>query len=134
MMYVYREAENKEGHPSHVKTHTLNGGVEPLVPFGHKIRQFVFAKGIAIKCIMRCIDNQGRECGKMKAICFGDFNTYGYTRRYFGGRYDAGGRWVDILAMETGWMVCNMGEMAKRSPQMFPTFPQIQIIDCHAGD
>ena len=46
----------------------------------------------------------------MNVICFGDSNTYGYDPRgYFGGRYDAGSRWVDILAEETGWTVCNMG-------------------------
>ena len=34
----------------------------------------------------------------MKVICFGDSNTYGYDpRSYFGGRYDADIRWVDIL-------------------------------------
>ena len=39
----------------------------------------------------------------MKVICFGDSNTYGYDPRgYFGGRYDADSRWVDILATETG--------------------------------
>ena len=46
----------------------------------------------------------------MKMICFGDSNTYGYDPRgYFGGRYDADSRWVDILAAETGWTVYNMG-------------------------
>lgn len=40
----------------------------------------------------------------MNIICFGDSNTYGYDPRgYFGGRYDADCRWVDILAVETGW-------------------------------
>ena len=47
----------------------------------------------------------------MKVICFGDSNTYGYDPRgYFGGRYDADSRWVDILAVETGWTVYNMAE------------------------
>ena len=46
----------------------------------------------------------------MNVIAFGDSNTYGYDPRgYFGGRYDADSRWVDILAAETGWIVCNMG-------------------------
>ena len=37
----------------------------------------------------------------MDIICFGDSNTYGYDPRgYFGGRYDADCRWVDILAVE----------------------------------
>ncbi len=35
----------------------------------------------------------------MRILCFGDSNTYGYDPRgYFGGRYDAGDRWVDLLA------------------------------------
>ena len=47
----------------------------------------------------------------MNVICFGDSNTYGYDPRgYFGGRYDADSRWVDILATETGWAICNMGQ------------------------
>ena len=47
----------------------------------------------------------------MKVICFGDSNTYGYDPRgYFGGRYDADSRWVDILATETGWTISNMGQ------------------------
>ena len=47
----------------------------------------------------------------MNVICFGDSNTYGYDPRcYFGGRYDADSRWVDILATETGWTVYNMGQ------------------------
>ncbi len=33
----------------------------------------------------------------MNIICFGDSNTYGYDPRgYFGGRYEADNRWVDI--------------------------------------
>ena len=40
----------------------------------------------------------------MNVICFGDSNTYGYDpRSYLGGRYDPDSRWVDILALETGW-------------------------------
>lgn len=39
----------------------------------------------------------------MNVNCFGDSNTCGYDPRgYFGGRYDADSRWVDILAAETG--------------------------------
>ena len=42
----------------------------------------------------------------MNVICFGDSNTYGYDPHgYFGGRYDADSRWVDILAGETGWLL-----------------------------
>ena len=51
----------------------------------------------------------------MDIICFGDSNTYGYDPRgYFGGRYDADCRWVDILAVENGWTIFNMGRTAGR--------------------
>ena len=60
----------------------------------------------------------------MNVICFGDSNTYGYDPRgYFGGRYDAGSRWVDILAEETGWTVCNMGQNGREIPAAAPTLP-----------
>ena len=60
----------------------------------------------------------------MNVICFGDSNTYGYDPRgYFGGRYDAGSRWVDILAEETGWTVCNIGQNGREIPAAAPTFP-----------
>ena len=60
----------------------------------------------------------------MKVICFGDSNTYGYNPRgYFGGRYDADCRWVDILAAETGWDICNMGQNGREIPAAVPVFP-----------
>ena len=60
----------------------------------------------------------------MNVICFGDSNTYGYDpRSYFGGRYDADYRWVDILAAETGWNVCNMGQNGREIPFAAPAFP-----------
>lgn len=60
----------------------------------------------------------------MEVICFGDSNTYGYDPRgYFGGRYDAGSRWVDILAAETGWTVHNMGQNGREIPPAAPTLP-----------
>ena len=53
----------------------------------------------------------------MNVICFGDSNTYGYDPRgSFGGRYDADSRWVDILAAETSWIVCNMGQNGREIP------------------
>lgn len=61
----------------------------------------------------------------MNVICFGDSNTYGYDPRgYFGGRYGAGSRWVDILAAETGWTVCNMGQNGREIPTTAPAFPK----------
>ena len=60
----------------------------------------------------------------MKVICFGDSNTYGYDPRgYFGGRYDADSRWVDILAAETGWAISNMGQNGREIPTSAPPFP-----------
>lgn len=46
----------------------------------------------------------------MRVLCFGDSNTYGYDPRgFFGGRYDAKDRWVDLLAKRTGWEILNLG-------------------------
>lgn len=60
----------------------------------------------------------------MNVICFGDSNTYGYDPRgYFGGRYDADCRWVDILAMETGWTISSMGQNGREIPSVAPTLP-----------
>ena len=60
----------------------------------------------------------------MNVICFGDSNTYGYDPRgYFGGRYDADCRWVDILATETGWTLYNMGQNGREIPSADPDFP-----------
>lgn len=60
----------------------------------------------------------------MKVICFGDSNTYGFDpRSYLGGRYDSHHRWVDILAKETGWTVCNQGENGLGVPTAAVSFP-----------
>lgn len=60
----------------------------------------------------------------MKVICFGDSNTYGYDPRgYFGGRYDADSRWVDILAANTGWTIYNMGQNGREIPSAAPNLP-----------
>ena len=60
----------------------------------------------------------------MTVICFGDSNTYGYDPRgYFGGRYDADSRWVDILATETGWIISNIGQHGREIPSAAPAFP-----------
>ena len=57
----------------------------------------------------------------MKAICFGDSNTYGYDpRSYFGSRYDAQSRWVDILARKTGWNIINEGQNGRQIPPCWP--------------
>ena len=60
----------------------------------------------------------------MNVICFGDSNTYGYDpRSYLGGRYDPDSRWVDILAMETGWSISNMGQTGREIPSAALAFP-----------
>ena len=44
----------------------------------------------------------------MKVLCYGDSNTYGYDPRgFFGDRYPAECRWVDILARKLNWEVQN---------------------------
>ena len=74
----------------------------------------------------------------MKAICFGDSNTYGYDPRgYLGGRYDVDSRWVDILATETGWTVCNMGQNGREIPSsalQFPTDTDLLIVMLGTND
>ena len=61
---------------------------------------------------------------EMKVVCFGDSNTYGYDPRgYFGGRYDVDCRWVDILAVENGWTIFNMGQNGREIPAAAPAFP-----------
>ena len=53
----------------------------------------------------------------MKIICFGDSNTYGYDpRSYFGGRYTADSRWVDILAEKSGDVCINYGQNGRSIP------------------
>ena len=60
----------------------------------------------------------------MNVICFGDSNTYGYDpRSYLGGRYDPDSLWVDILAMETGWSISNMGQNGREIPSAALAFP-----------
>ena len=60
----------------------------------------------------------------MNVISFGDSNTYGYDpRSWLGGRYGADSRWVDILAVETGWTVCNMGVNGREIPRTAPGLP-----------
>lgn len=53
----------------------------------------------------------------MRMVCFGDSNTYGYDPRgYWGGRYAAENRWVDLLAAQTGWEIVNAGENGREIP------------------
>ena len=60
----------------------------------------------------------------MNIICFGDSNTYGYDPRgYFGGRYEADNRWVDILSAATGWTIRNLGQNGREIPYSSLAFP-----------
>lgn len=61
----------------------------------------------------------------MNVSCFGDSNTFGYDpRSYFGGRYDANNRWVDILAEKTGWDIHNNGMNGREVPVREVIFPK----------
>jgi len=54
----------------------------------------------------------------MRILCFGDSNTYGYDPRgFFGDRYGAGDRWVDLLAKQTGHEVINAGVNGREIPR-----------------
>lgn len=57
----------------------------------------------------------------MSILCFGDSNTYGYDPRgFFGGRYDAADRWVDLLAKSIGRECINAGVNGREIPHHFP--------------
>ena len=54
----------------------------------------------------------------MRVLCFGDSNTYGYDPRgFFGDRYGAGDRWVDLLGKQTGHEVINAGANGREIPR-----------------
>lgn len=54
----------------------------------------------------------------MRILCFGDSNTYGYDPRgFFGDRYGAQDRWVDLLASGTGHEVINAGMNGREIPR-----------------
>lgn len=74
--------------------------------------------------VLRNVSIQKKEKDGWHIICFGDSNTYGYDPRgYFGGRYDADCRWVDILTAETGWDISNMGQNGREISTAAPAFP-----------
>ena len=61
-----------------------------------------------------------REVVRMRILCLGDSNTYGYDPRgYFGGRYGADDRWVDIIAKGTGFDMVNLGSNGRMIPHDF---------------
>ena len=72
----------------------------------------------------------------MNVICFGDSNTYGYDPRgYFGGRYEADSRWVDIVAAENWLDGPQHGAERPGDPHVGPS-PSCRhgSADRHAGD
>jgi len=65
----------------------------------------------------------------MTVLCFGDSNTYGYDpRSYFGDRYPAEARWVDILAEKTGLITVNEGENGREIPWRDEEYKQFQLL------
>ena len=57
----------------------------------------------------------------MQILCFGDSNTYGYDPSgFFGSRYDAADRWVDMLAERTGLDFQNAGSNGREIPHFLP--------------
>ena len=66
----------------------------------------------------------------MRIYCFGDSNTYGYDPRgFFGDRYAAADRWVDLLAKQTDWECINAGVNGRQIPSNFsaPDLPSVDI-------
>ena len=60
----------------------------------------------------------------MRILCFGDSNTYGYDPRgFFGDRYGAEDRWVDILAKQTGHKYINAGANGREIPRRPSALP-----------
>ena len=54
----------------------------------------------------------------MAIVCFGDSNTYGYDpRSFFGERYGAEHRWVDLLAQMSGRELRNAGMNGREVPR-----------------
>ena len=54
----------------------------------------------------------------MRFLCFGDSNTYGYDPRdFFGDRYDADDRWVDLVAKQIGHKCINAGANGREIPR-----------------
>lgn len=54
----------------------------------------------------------------VRILCFGDSNTYSYDPRgFFGDRYGAESRWVDLLAKLTGHECINAGANGREIPR-----------------
>lgn len=60
----------------------------------------------------------------IRVTCYGDSNTYGYDpRSYWGSRYPADYRWVDLLAAKTGWEIQNDGINSREIPLLDISVP-----------
>jgi len=74
----------------------------------------------------------------MRAVCFGDSNTYGFDpRSYIGGRYPEDIRWVSVLEKLTGWEIDNQGLNGREIPDLAADFspePDILIIMLGTND
>ena len=54
---------------------------------------------------------------RIRILCFGDSNTYGYDPSgFFADRYDVENRWVDLLARQTGHECINAGVNGREIP------------------
>ena len=54
----------------------------------------------------------------MRILCFGDSNTYGWDpRSYLADRYAPGDRWPELLGLENGWEVVNLGLNGRQIPR-----------------
>ena len=69
----------------------------------------------------------------MRILCFGDSNTYGYDPRgFFGDRYGAEDRWVDLLAKQTAHDCINAGANGReipRNPYALPLLTEHAPVD-----
>lgn len=67
----------------------------------------------------------------MRILCFGDSNTYGCDPRgFFGDRYPAEDRWVDILAKKTRWEFLNAGANGREIPR---NSSALELLSRHAN-
>ena len=69
----------------------------------------------------------------MRILFFGDSNTYGYDPRgFFGDRYAAANRWVDLFTKRTGYEVINAGANGReipRNPYAIKLLTELQEVD-----
>ena len=91
-------------------------------------------KNIAAYHFLRCCAIMGLSgVIAVRILCFGDSNTYGYDPRgFFGDRYGAKDRWVDLLSKQTGHECINAGANGReipRNPYALPLLTEQQEVD-----